>query len=93
MLILTGARKREVLDAKWEDFDLGRRSWRIPISKSGKARHVPLSDGALNVLASMSRKVEWAFANLTRANRMCLFSTLGTPHKRAQVCRTFGCMI
>lgn len=63
MLILTGARKREVLDAKWEDFDLGRRSWRIPISKSGKARHVPLSDGALNVLASMPRKVEWAFAN------------------------------
>ena len=63
MLILTGARKREVLDAKWEDFDLGRRAWRIPISKSGKARHVPLSDGALNVLASMPRKVEWAFAN------------------------------
>ena len=63
MLILTGARKREVLDARWEDFDLGRRAWRIPISKSGKARHVPLSDGALNVLASMPRKVEWAFAN------------------------------
>jgi integrase len=63
MLILTGARKREVLDARWEDFDLSRRAWRIPISKSGKARHVPLSDGALNVLASMPRKVEWAFAN------------------------------
>ena len=65
MLILTGARKREVLDAKWEDFDLGRRAWRIPISKSGKARHVPLSDGALNVLASMPRDMncKWAFAN------------------------------
>jgi integrase len=65
MLILTGARKREVLDAKWEDFDLGRRAWRIPISKSGKARHVPLSDGALNVLASMPRDMNcnWAFAN------------------------------
>ena len=63
MLILTGARKREVLDAKWEDFDLSRRIWRIPISKSGKARHVPLSDGALNVLASMPRTGEWAFAN------------------------------
>jgi integrase len=63
MLILTGARKREVLDAKWADFDLPRRAWRIPISKSGKARHVPLSEGALTLLASMARKVDWAFAN------------------------------
>jgi integrase len=65
MLILTGARKREVLDARWEDFDLGRRAWRIPISKSGKARHVPLSDGALSLLAAMPRNMDckWAFAN------------------------------
>jgi integrase len=65
MLILTGARKREVLDAKWSDFDLPRRAWRIPISKSGRARHVPLSDGALTLLATMPRKpnCEWAFAN------------------------------
>lgn len=65
MLILTGARKREVLDARWEDFDLARKAWRIPISKSGLARHVPLSDGALALLASMPRKMgcEWAFAN------------------------------
>jgi integrase len=65
MLILTGARKREVLDAKWSDFDLSRRAWRIPITKSGKARHVPLSDGALTLLANMPRKsdCEWAFAN------------------------------
>jgi len=65
MLILTGARKREVLDAKWEDFDVTRRSWRIPISKSGRARHVPLSDGALTLLTTMPRNsdCEWAFAN------------------------------
>ena len=65
MLILTGARKREVLDAKWSDFDLSRHAWRIPITKSGKARHVPLSDGALTLLATMPRKsdCEWAFAN------------------------------
>jgi integrase len=65
MLILTGARKREVLDAKWEDFDFARRIWRIPMSKSGKARHVPLSDGALNILSTMPRdmKCEWTFPN------------------------------
>ena len=65
MLILTGARKREVLDACWDDFDLPRRLWRIPISKSGKARHVPLSDGALALLATMPHRMDckWAFAN------------------------------
>ena len=65
MLILTGARKREVLDARWEDFDPARRVWRIPITKSGKARRVPLSDGALTLLATMPRKSDcpWAFAN------------------------------
>jgi integrase len=65
MLILSGARKREVLDARWEDFDIPRRLWRIPISKSGRARHVPLADGALAILASLPRRegVAWPFAN------------------------------
>ena len=55
MLILTGARKREVLDAKWKDFDLARRLWRIPTTKSGKARFVPLSDGAIGLLQNVPR--------------------------------------
>jgi integrase len=55
MLILTGARKREVLDSEWSHFDLARRSWRIPISKTGKARHVPLSAGMLTLLAEIPR--------------------------------------
>jgi len=65
MLILTGARKREVLDARWQDFDVTRRIWRIPSTKSGKARHVPLSDGALGVLNHAPRRdgCDWVFAN------------------------------
>lgn len=50
MLIMTGARKREALDARWADFDLAKCLWRIPISKSGKARHVPISEGVLQLL-------------------------------------------
>ena len=65
MLILTGARKREVLDARWLDFDLNNRRWRIPMTKTGRARHVPLSDGAMQLLASVPRfgDCEWAFPN------------------------------
>lgn len=49
-LIYTGARKREVLDAQWKDVDWQQKSWRIPRTKSGKVRHVPLSEGAYNLL-------------------------------------------
>ncbi|MFY8183611.1 MAG: tyrosine-type recombinase/integrase, partial [Polynucleobacter sp.] len=49
-LIYTGARKREVLDSRWRDIDWAQRSWRIPKTKSGKVRHVPLSTGAMKVL-------------------------------------------
>lgn len=65
MLILTGARRREVLDARWEDFDLARCQWRIPVTKSGKPRYVPLSGGVLQVLAAVPRfdDCPWVFPN------------------------------
>lgn len=50
LALMTGARKRELLDAKWEDFDFGRRVWVIPMTKSGKPRHVPLIDDAIQTL-------------------------------------------
>ena len=65
MLILTGARKREVLDAKWEDFDMERKIWRIPTTKAGKARIVPLSDTASVLLIKLRqrKRCAHAFAN------------------------------
>ena len=55
LLLLTGCRKRELLNAQWDHFDLERRTWRIPISKSGKARHVPLSSDVVNLLMQLPR--------------------------------------
>ena len=55
LLLLTGCRKRELLDAKWEEVNLDRKVWRIPTSKSGKPRHVPLSDEAVGVLKAVPR--------------------------------------
>lgn len=71
-LLLTGARKREVLDARWDCIDWNRRIWKIPISKSGRARYVPLSDSAMLLLRQRQlqcttnadrKRCEWIFAN------------------------------
>ena len=86
MLILTGARKREVLDARWEDFDIERRQWRIPVNKSGKVRHVTLSDGAVIVLQSIPRipAVPWAFANpKTKKPYVSIFCSWNTTRTKA----------
>jgi len=57
LALLTGARKRELLDARWDDVDLDRRTWRVPMTKSGKPRHVPLSSTAVAVIKSLPRWV------------------------------------
>jgi integrase len=49
-LAATGARRGEAMTARWEHIDLDRRLWTVPMSKSGRRRHIPLSDGALLVL-------------------------------------------
>lgn len=55
LLLMLGCRKRELLDAKWEQFDLTRRLWRIPITKAGKSRTVVLSEAAIDVLGQVPR--------------------------------------
>lgn len=56
LLLFTGARKREILDAKWEHIDFERRILTVPLSKSGKARHIPLSDTAVDILKKFPGK-------------------------------------
>ena len=55
LLLFTGARLRELLDARWEHVDVERRTWLIPTSKTGKSRHVPLSSAALAIVAVLPR--------------------------------------
>ena len=50
LLIVTGARKSEVLTARWENVDLDRCLLTVPRSKSGKTRYIPLSELAVRVL-------------------------------------------
>lgn len=63
-LILTGCRKNELLNARWTDIDLARRQWRIPHTKAGRPRHVPISEGFANLLSTIPRTDStFAFAN------------------------------
>jgi len=85
MLILTGARKREVLDARWEDFDFDRLHWRIHTTKLGKPRFVPMSDGVVSLLGSIQRlDCQWVFANpKTRKPYVSIFCSWNTARTKA----------
>jgi len=61
LLLFTGARKSEILKARWEDVDLSRCLLTVPLAKSGRAHHIPLSDAALKTLASLPRSSPWLF--------------------------------
>lgn len=86
MLLLTGARKREVLDAQWVDFDLEHRYWRIPFTKAGTERYVPLSDAAITLLCSIPqrRKCSYVFANPnTRKPYVSIYYSWHSARKQA----------
>ena len=67
LLLVTGARKREAMDARWDYIDWSSRIWIIQINKSGVARYAPLSDGALLLLRQRqlqsAKDCLWVFAN------------------------------
>lgn len=65
LALLTGARKMEILKARWADVDLERRLWLIPETKNGTPRYVPLSQQAVEVIEKLPRwdKCEWLIPN------------------------------
>jgi integrase len=62
-LLLTGARKEEALQARWENVDLDNGVWFLPQTKSGKGRYVQLNSEAQTLLRSLQRENEspWVF--------------------------------
>jgi integrase len=57
LLLLTGARRNEVLGATWEQFDLSTGTWTKPhtATKQAKLHRVPLSPQAVALLAEMRK--------------------------------------
>lgn len=56
LLLLTGARKSEILKARWEHVHLEQRLLVVPLSKSGKPRHILLSDEAARIIRAIPRR-------------------------------------
>jgi integrase len=70
--IETGMRRGEMLNAKWSDVNLNYGTMKIPLTKNGEPRIIPLTPEALNVLKELSTgrtKVEPALIG-TKRNKL-----------------------
>lgn len=68
LLIHTACRTSEVLDARWDEFDLAEAIWTIPASrmKAGKVHRIPLTTPMVRLLESLPRVGEFVFPGLVR---------------------------
>ena len=57
LLLLTGARKSELAEARWSEFDLAKKIWTVPPErfKSNASHLIPLSDAAVAIIESLPR--------------------------------------
>jgi integrase len=96
LALLTGARKRELLDARWQDFDLQAKTWHIPMTKSGRPLLIPLSNEACQLLHDLRyalpalleksdlAEVQWVFPNpKTNQPFVSIFNAWNTARVKA----------
>ena len=67
LLLLTGARKSEILRARWEHVHLEQHILTVPLSKSNRPRYIALSEDAIGILRELPRRPEcpWLFPGRT----------------------------
>lgn len=56
LLLLTGARKSELLFAKWDYLDWNSQTLIVPLSKSGSSRHIFLGQSALKIFKELQHR-------------------------------------
>ena len=89
LLTLTGARKREVLDASWSNISFRDGRLIVPKSKNGSMRTVFLNKGALNILRSVQKRTQDMESKFVFPNRKtgepykCIFHSWNLARKRA----------
>jgi integrase len=93
VLLLTGARKSEALNMRWEDVDFENRLWLVPRSKNGRPRYIQLGQRALDILQERRTDATgnpFVFPNpATGREYQCIFhcwrvarEAAGLPHLR-----------
>jgi site-specific recombinase XerD len=81
LLILTGCRRGEALNAQLQNFDLGRGDWVVPLPKAGKARHIPLNDVAIQTVRA-TIQFKQSYNQITRESNYLFPSPItGLPFK------------
>lgn len=79
LLLLTGARRSEVLSAEWQEFDLERKIWTKPThhTKQRKRGHFPLSVAAMKLLEKMKSNAasEYLFPSPTNGSHQIEIKT------------------
>jgi integrase len=94
LLLLTGARRGELLGARWTDFDLEAGVWTKPApttksgKKSGREHRIPLSDAARQLLVEMrarAKNSEWLFPSRVGGPRLDLDDTWERLRRTANI--------
>jgi integrase len=89
LLLLTGARRGEVLGATWGQFDLANGTWTKPSShtKQRKLHHIPLAPPALQLLAELRERSasEYLFPARNGKPRINLNNAWATVSKAARL--------
>ena len=60
----TGARRHEAMNSEWQHINLGDKDWYVPITKSGKPRHIVLNEKAIEIIQRAEKlqlKKTWSY--------------------------------
>lgn len=72
LLLLTGGRRNEITQARWEHVNLEQKTMLVPLSKSGKPRTISLNQAAVDLISNLPSRgeSEWLFPS-PRTGRPC----------------------
>jgi integrase len=70
--LLTGARKTNVMEMRWQDINFTRGTWTIPMTKNGEPHTLPLVDTALALLTQRKQYIDspWVFPGNSASGHM-----------------------